>query len=63
MNRKPEPGETIYSTYNGERWKCHHTKDNICYSQEDEMNDGKQFIYQFANEEYNRMHIILTTEY
>lgn len=58
MNRKPDPGDIIYYIRNGDEWPVHHTRDNICYSQEDESSDGKQFIYQFADGEFNTMHII-----
>ena len=64
LHRIPEPGDTI--EYLGDKpykWTVHHIRDNICYSQEDELSDGKSFIISF-NEGinglvFNSMHRIV----
>jgi len=60
MNRKPEKGDTIYNTLTGETWKCHHTRDNVCYSQADESKDNRCFIYWFeSDKDFNQIHVII----
>jgi len=60
MNRKPVKGDTIYYTPTGEKWLCDHTKDNVCYSQADELNDNRCFIYWFERGYvFNNLHVIL----
>ena len=64
MNRKPEQGDTIYYTPTGEKWLVDHTKDNICYSQADELNDTKCFIYWFEGDKaFNNLHVILESSF
>lgn len=59
MTREPKPGERIHNLDTDTHFRCHHTRYGICYSQRDEQEDGRCFIYQFPNGEYNSLHQIV----
>ncbi len=63
LTREPKQGDTVEYEHdnNGpiDRWAVHHTRDSICYSQADEQEDGKCFIWKFADGELNKMFTIV----
>jgi hypothetical protein len=62
ITREPKPGDTIAYEHdnNGpiDRWTVHHCTGSLCYSQADEKNDTKVFIWRFADGVHNSIHTI-----
>ena len=51
LNRFPKPGDKLKYLCDDSEFTCHHVKGTICYSQEDELNDGKAFICYFPRDD------------